>query len=715
MDDAEDGGPELPADSITNSVTGPANVVVQVGTVVGNVVFTSGVPVRPAQLPRAPKLFVGREDELRALDEALAGGTDSPGTALISAVNGIGGVGKTCLALCWAHRNLDRYPDGQLYIDLRGFDAVADPLRPAVAVRAFLDAFQIPPQSIPVDLQAQAGLYRSLVAGKRMLIVLDNARDTDQVLPLLPGHSSSSVLITSRNTLPVLTTTYEARRIDLRALAAGHAREYLARQWGPERTTADRSSVEALIDCCAGLPLALRIVAARALTAPSQPLGVLAEELLEERDRLSGFEMQDSRTGLRAVFSWSYRALAPEDAAVLRLTALHTGREFGFPALLALTGTTSSRLRRTLERLLSNGMLDEVGGRFTSHDLLHSYFVELVREVDDEEFRRMAVRRLLDHYLFTSLNADRKLKPFRGAIDAGSPAEGAEVRDFDGYEDAVAWFTLEYPNLISAVARAAEEGNHDHAWKLAWTLTTFCGRFGHWRDWLAIQRIAAASAIAVGNESAEARAYRGMGNAHCQLREYDEALRHHERSMEIWRRTGDLNGMAGTCLAVSWVHEQTDDQEKLLGSAGQAAALYEQVGNRLGRARAFNYLGWALAHVEDYAEAVRHCEEALAVHQAVGDTDAEAHALDSLSYAHLMSGDHARAIEHYQKSVVLYRDVGDHYYEAATLMRLGDAHHAAGDSAKALEQWELARAMLRQLEHPDQAEVEAKIEGLRRS
>ncbi|MCA1601058.1 MAG: hypothetical protein LC776_05250, partial [Acidobacteria bacterium] len=305
----------------------------------------------PRQLPGAPRLFTGRAYELTVLTGALGPGSDAGSTVTTLVIGGVGGIGKTALALHWAHQNIEQFPDGQLYVNLRGFDPSGTMMPPGVAVRGFLDAFGVEPGAIPVDLDAQAGLYRSLVAGKQILIVLDNAHDTDQIAPLLPGGPSCTVLVTSRHQLMGLVTAYGAQPLNLDMLSEAEARELLARHLGDDRVTAELEAVDELLEICAGLPLALGIVAARAATHPDFTLSVLAEELRGTSDRLDALDAGELHANLRAVFSWSYQALDAEAAKAFSLLGLTPGPDISLAAVANLTAQSPTRARALLRDL----------------------------------------------------------------------------------------------------------------------------------------------------------------------------------------------------------------------------------------------------------------------------------------------------------------------------------------------------------------------------
>jgi len=363
--------------------------------------------VVPRQLPGAVRHFAGRADELTVLD-GLSGAGGGTGMVVISAISGTAGVGKSALAVHWGHRAAGRFPDGQLYVNLRGFEPTGAPVTPAAALHGFLAALSVPPAQIPVSVDERAALYRSLLAGKRMLIVLDNACDTAQVRPLLPGGVAGFVIVTSRSQLAGLAVTEDAHLLALDVLTEAEAREMLARRLGPERVLGESHAARELIGLCARLPLALAIVAARVAAGRPRSLAALVEELRHAADPLDGFDAGDAATSVRAVFSWSYRSVSDPAARMFRLLGMHAGPDVGVAAAASLAGVRPGRARGMLKELAFANLLAEHGpGRFIFHDLLRAYAAELVSTLDSDDGRRAATHRVLDHYLRTAWAAER--------------------------------------------------------------------------------------------------------------------------------------------------------------------------------------------------------------------------------------------------------------------------------------------------------------------
>src|SRR6204780_4440335 len=361
----------------------------------------------PRQLPAAVADFTGRAAELRALIRMLdQAGAGTPGTVVISAIGGTAGVGKTALALHWAHQVATSFPDGQLYVNLRGFDPSGNPTVPTEAIRGFLDALGVPPDRITASPEAQAGMYRSLLADRRMLIVLDNARHEQQVRPLLPASPGTLVLVTSRSQLSGLGAAEGARLISLDVLSHAEAVQLLAARLGTARAAAQPAAAGRIAPLCACLPLALTVAAARAAARPGFPLAALAAELADSAGRLDALDAADPGSSVRAVFSWSVRQLTGEAVRMFWLLGIHPGPDICAPAAASLAGRGQPQARRLLRELADAHLIAEhVPGRYAFHDLLRAYAAEQACDADSDTDRREATGRVLDHYLHTAAHA----------------------------------------------------------------------------------------------------------------------------------------------------------------------------------------------------------------------------------------------------------------------------------------------------------------------
>ncbi len=669
-----------------------------------------GPPV-PRQLPAAVRHFAGRTDELSRLTTALSVGGPSDSAMPIVTVGGAAGVGKTALALHWAHQVRDSFPDGQLYVNLRGFDPTEPAMSPAEAVRGLLDGLGTPPQRIPADLHAKVGLYRSLMANRRMLVVLDNACDAEQVRPLLPGAPGCRVLVTSRNQLASLIAAEGAHPITLNVLSMAEARQLLAGRVGHDRVRAEPDAVDEIIARCARLPLAMVIVAARAAAHPEFGLAALARELRMAHDVLDAFAGGDAVTDIRAVFSWSYRTLSDAAARMFRLLGLHPGPDTDLIAAGSLAGIPVMTAHRVLTELTQAHLVGEhLPGRYLLHDLLRAYAIEQAQLQETTEDRRAALHRMLDGYLHTGVAAARFLDPPLEPMAPQPPVPGAHVHRITGHQEALDWFTAERAVLLAAVDRAATDGFATHAWQLPLTLATFLYRQGHWADYAATQRTAVAAATQLGDVAAQAVAHRQLGRACTLLREFAEARANHQRALARWRALGDVSGQARTHLALAWVCERQEDYAEGAVQARESLRLIRATGDLAWQARALNALGWCQTKLGDHEQALEHCGQALELFESIGDRDGVAGSLDSLAHIQHRLGRHDEAVARYRQAVDLYRELGDRYYEADTLHHLGDAHDAAGDPAAAESAWHRALLIFTDLDHPDAAQVRTKLQ-----
>ncbi|GAA3758334.1 hypothetical protein GCM10022225_49610 [Plantactinospora mayteni] len=661
----------------------------------------------PHLLPPDPARFVGREAELDDIRRRLDDLVDRAETMVVT---GPPGVGKSSLAIRAGHAVADRFPDGQLYVNLRGFDQTGSALGPGEAIRGFLDALGVPQQQFPVTEAAQAGLYRARLAGRRVLVVLDNARDADQVRPLLVGSPGCAVLVTSRNQLADLVTTEGAHPLGLDLLSEPEARQLLARRLGDGRVADEPEAVAEIVSRSSRLPLALAIVAARAAGNPRFPLESFADELRHADQGLDGFRAASPATNIRTVFSWSYRTLSPAAARLFRLLALPPGPSITVPAAASLAAEPADRLRPVLAELAAAHLVAEVfPGRYACHDLLRAYAIELAGD-DPEHERQAAERRLLDHYLHTARAADRLIWPQRDPIANAPPGDGVAAERLADQQAALAWFAAEHAVLLDVVARAVETGFDAPAWQLAWTLVNFFDHRGHWDDWLATVGRVMPALDRLGDRSAQAHAHRLLGGAYVRLRRHDDARAAYRRALDLFDELGDTVGEAFTHRSLGWLAERQGDPASALRSDLRALRLFQQVGHLDGQASALNSVGWCQALLGRYREAIEHCEQALLLHRKSGNRGGEASALDSLGYAHHLLGDHGPAIGYLRQAVELCRELGQWTQEAESLHRLGDAHHATGAVPDAHLAWRAALTIFDRLGRPEAATVRGKLD-----
>jgi DNA-binding SARP family transcriptional activator len=690
----------------------------------------AGVGVVPRQLPAGAGFFAGRETELKQLDELLAqaglpdgaNGDEGPGGAVvISAVAGMAGVGKTALAVHWAHRVAGRFPDGQLYVNLRGYD----PGLPVTADEAagwFLAALGVPAAQIPADAQARCGLYRSVLAGQRALIVLDNARDAAQVRPLLPGGGGCLVVVTSRSALAGLAAAEGARPLRLGPLDDEQAALLMAARLGPERVAAEPEAVTALAGWCGGLPLALAVMAARAAADPELPLGVLAAQLARTPDAaaagqppggegpgpLEVLDTGDPATSLSELLSWSYRQLSPPAAAMFALLGVHCGPDITVPAAASLAGVPRPGARRALAELADASLAAEHRpGRYVMHDLVRGYAAAKARQTLGEADRREAIGRSLDHYLHTMAIWSDIPRSFRPA----PPAPGVVLERLAGEAQQVDWARAEHQVLLRAIAQAAAAGRATQAWQIFERQSWFLGDQGYWADCQAAGQAVLAAAQAVGDHAALGWTYMIIGR-HCAFAgALDDGRAYLTRAQDHLSRAGDLRGQVSALLLSSYACGWQGDWADGATLAGRALALLRQAGHH-GR-WALYAIGECHARLENYDLARDYARQALELGPEPNDPTNLALAWGILGLVHYQLGERHHAVSCYQQALLLanqWKTPLARRWLASLLADYGDACAAASDLPAATEAWQQALWILNELGLPDSLGVRARLE-----
>jgi DNA-binding SARP family transcriptional activator/tetratricopeptide (TPR) repeat protein len=667
-------------------------------------------PTVPAQIPLAVRTFAGRAGQLARLDALLPAAWTPPGSAVfVAVVSGTAGVGKSALAVHWAHRVADRFPDGQLYVNLRGFDPSDRPMAPADAVRGFLDALGQPAERVPADLPGLSALLRSQLAGKRVLILLDNARDAEQVRPLLPAAPGCLVVVTSRDPLTSLVAIEGAVPVPVDLLTDAEARDLLVSRLGARRVAAEPAAVERIAARCARLPLALAVVAGRAATRPELPLSALAAELGTHPSTLDAIAGSDPASDVRAVFSWSYRALSPAAAEVLRRMSLGPGPDLGIAAVASLAGVPPAQARAGLAELDRAGLvLEQRPGRYTFHDLLRAYATELVETHDAEADRAAAVHRLLEHYVATAQAAAQRLDPARDPAPRAARHPAIAVPE-PPREQAQAWFADEHRSLLAAVRLAAELGLDEHTSRLAAAMTTFLDWHGQWPELVAVQEAALRALRRLGDRPGQGAASCELGQVYARIGRYDAAHQYLWTALCLFEQLDDAAGLARAHYHLGWLQHAQRRFRDALEHSEQALALFERLGDKLWRARALNATGWIMGQLGEYERALRRCRDALVDNREVGDRHGEAGTWDAVGYAHHRLGDPRQAIACYGHALRAYRELGDRGGQACVLTHLGDAHAAAGDPEAAADAWRRSLDILDELDPAQAAAVRAKL------
>jgi tetratricopeptide (TPR) repeat protein len=684
-----------------------SGTVVQAHTITGGVHHHDHHPASaarpvPRQLPPAPHQFVGRVDHLAGLDRSAptavpdtpSGGQQGHSMVVISAIAGTGGIGKTWLALTWASRNLHRFPDGQLFVDLHGFSPVGRPAHPVDVLGGFLDALGVDRDSQPDNPDRRAELYRSLVADKRMLVVLDNAATTDQVTPLLPAGGRCMIVVTSRHHLPGLVARYGARPVHLDVLTEIEAHALLATALGTDRVAAETQAIAELIELCGRFPLALGVIAARAAAGPHLPLGDAVAEL-----RVLGLDALDSDdpiASLPTVLSWSLRYLTDQQRSMFALLGIAPGPDTGLPAATSLTGSPERDTHAVLRALADASLIDRTpGGRYAMHDLVRAYATSIAGNLP-AEVRETALRRVLDFYTHTAHTAERLLNPHRDPARLDPPTPGARLHLLPDMAAAWAWFDTEHACLLAAQHTATTHHWYPTVWHLAWALDTFHYRRGHRHDRLSMWQVATDAATYLPDPTSRTGAHRYLGRAHTELGQYEDAITHLRQALTLAQRSHDSTQQAHIHDALARACEQQGDDRRALNHAHRALDLHRTLGQPVREADSLNAVGWYAARLGDHDTARTHCQAALTLHRHHHDRNGEAATLDSLGYIEHHSGHHTRAVHYYRHALTLYRDLGYTYQVANTLDGLGHPHAALSQTEQARTAWQEALQLYQQ-------------------
>jgi len=722
---------------------------------------TAAEPLRPRQLPADTTSFTGREAELATLlGMATAGAAAGPlGAVVISAIDGMGGVGKTALAVHAGHLLADRFPDGQLFVDLHGHTKGLAPRPPAEALAAVLQALGIPTQQIPLDLDACAALYRGRLAGTRTLIVLDNAVNEAQVRPLLPGDGGCLVLVTSRRRLRALDDA-QLLPLDVLPLADAVALFRTVAKVGPAQV--DDPLVAEIVELCARLPLALRIAAALIRRRPAWTLTRLADRLRRSRPGLKRFS--DGDRDLASVFDLSYQSLGDEQRELFRRLGLAPGLDVDAYAAAALLDYDLTDTEDLLQDLVDHNLLAEpAAGRYRMHDLIRARAHTLAAD-DPADQREAAVERLLDYYQHTAVSADTRTFHYARHQPRGSaPAHAPVLRNPD---EARTWLRAERANLEACLALAAGQGRAERVVALTEGLAELLYSDGPWSRARVLHSAATAAAEHLGDGRGQADALNNLGRvlhmtgnyasaaeAHSraaglfhQLSEqsgqadalnelgrvlrttgdYPDAADAHSRGLQLYQELDDVVGQAVALTCRGSVRRLTGDSAGAADDLSQALALHERLDNRLGQAKTLAFLGQILQAAGDAAGAGDAYARAMALYQELGD-DAEharalrlpsgpgerieqAGALIGLGRMRALTGDYPGALQAHARALEIYRDVGSYDNEAWAMNLYAAVFAAAGDVLRALAAYRDALRLTREVQHRDDEAIA--LEGI---
>ena len=668
-----------------------------------------------AGLPPRLAVFCGRQEELEAANALLGDPEAGPGAIV---VNGMAGVGKTTFAVHWAHQLADRFPDGQFYLDLCGFGPGGVLVTAAAAVRAVLEFLGVEAEAVPDDPGAATALYRGLLAQRRILLVLDNARLADQVRPLLPGASGSLAIITSRNRLAGLQVIDGAQCVTLGVPTPAEARDLLARRIGARRAAAEPEAVTEIVERCGQLPLALAIAAAHCAARPAFPLSNVTAAMSAETDTarldvLSIRDADDAAADARNVFSWSYHALTPRAARLFRLLALHHGPDASVACLASLAGLS----RRSTEDLLAeltgaHLLIEHTPGRYDCHDLLRDYAGELNQALDSAMERAEARRRLLDHFLHSAIAAFGEYhSPLTPVYETPARRPGIVVDTPVGRDAARRWFEAEHRVLMRLIHQALVERRDEHVWHLSWAVNLYLYLSGHRQDSIALHRWGLRAAERLGRPLYQGVSHNLLGASYSECKRTREALHHHTAALAIFEAQGNVPEQARSHLHLAVVARWEGRSEECLAHNERAEDMYRRLGPayEFGLAIALNNLAEQYGILGEYDKAVDLCRQSLDLWIELGELHAQANCHDTLGYSVFHRGEHDQAFEHFQRAIAMFRDLGDGINQAASLSRLGDAHATLHDQDAARAAWSEASVLLQALNESDADEIRAKL------
>ncbi|OLF15366.1 ATP-binding protein [Actinophytocola xanthii] len=727
MRDEKPSGADAP-EPVDNQVDAAGDIgdFVQARDVRGGIHFHSrqepSFTVVPQQLPAPDRGFVNRQTELARLGKIVEVGDGGP---LVVVITGTAGVGKTSLALRWAHNLRDQYPHGQLYMNLRGYDPSL-PVVPDNALGRFLRDLGVPPGAVPHALEDRSALFRSVLADRQMLIVLDNAATVAQVRPLLPGSRECLVIVTSRSRLSGLVIREGAARVELGLLSEEDAVALLRTVTQGYRGHDDHSEILELVRLCARLPLALRIAAERAAGRPRMQLSELVADLRHQSGNLWAALTPDGdedAEAVRTVFAWSYRALPPHAAETFGLLGLHPGEDFSLPAAAALAGLATGAARRNLDALVGAQLIEHTGpGRYQFHDLLRAYAVDQLAHWDRAEISA-AVDRVLSWYLHTADAAQRLIAPFDSYTVVGEPAPGVVPLTFESYADALTWYRTESRNIVAAVHGARENRRNSTAWTFAAVLRAIYMHQNHFDDWIAVGRIGLDAAVELDDDTAQSETLDTLAKAFFQARMFDEATVHHSRLLALRQRRGDRFGEAKSINALGllalrrrqldvarenftagsdmfaslgdrrmWALLRANLAETLtdygspvpaIDMARRALATLRDLGDGSGVGNGLFILAKALRTAGRLADAETAIAEALDIAEEHDNDVWRGHWLTELANIQLAGGRAPEALANFHDAAVLHRRLGDRSREATAIDGSGQAFQALGNDEEA--------------------------------
>ncbi|HWF80987.1 MAG TPA: tetratricopeptide repeat protein [Streptosporangiaceae bacterium] len=654
----------------------------------------------PRELPAEVSAFIGRKTELAELDALLPRGlwpTAAAGPVVISAVSGTAGVGKTALAIRWARRAQEMFPDGQLYVNLRGYDP-GPPVPAAEALAQFLVSLGVLSADIPTEEEQRAARYRSLLADKKMLVVLDNAVSEEQVRPLLPGSPAAMVVVTSRDALPGLVARDGARRLNLDLLPTSEAFALLRALIG-DRADADPAATATLAEQCARLPLALRVAAELAVARPGIPLADLSAELANQQSRVDKLDAGgDPRAAVASVFSWSYRHLHDDAARMFRLLGLHVGVDWDRYSAAALADISPARATQLLDVLAQAHLIQPAGaGRYGLHDLLRAYAAGLAADHDHEQVRRAALTRLFDYYLAAAATATNRLDPAKIHHGIGTtPTASADPDLGDQAAITVAWLDAELSTLTAVAAYTAAQGWPGHTIRLAVTLHRYLWS-GHWAEGLTVTGHALTAARSCGDRSIEAHALTTLGNYYAEQGRHQQAADHHRNALAIALEIGDQLAEARALNNLAAIDDLQGRYQQAADGYQRVLDLDREIGNEVGAVIQLANLATVYLRQGRYDHAADHGQQALTLARKIKDKYCHGIALATFGTICYLQGHQQQARDYQRKAIELSFETGNRSVEAYALTRLSEVCHQQGQHHEAAKYDQRALGIYRQL------------------
>lgn len=671
----------------------------------------------PRQLPPRLTSFVGRVNEIAIVEDAVAGTSGDAGSATgpaVVTISGLPGIGKTALAVEWGYRTASHFPDGQLYLNLRGFDAKNEPLSADEALRVLLTSLGVTETEICHGLEARIGQYRTLVSTKRLLVILDNAVDSDQVHPLLPAGTGSVALVVSRHRLPGLVAEVGAVPVSLGVLRPEESRELILRRLPSGRRTVETQPLELqpLVDMCSGLPLALALVASRAQLEPEM-ISEYATMVRPAGHRLSILASSDRSTSFEELLLASLDDLSEEAQRCFVLLGLGVSSELSLAELASLCGCGRDKARRLASELLDASLAQAAGGgRLVLHDLIWELVTERARSRISPDEVSQCRKRLLDHLIQGSVAATAQFAPYRKRPALPAPTDGIVVEEFESANEARAWMASMLGAGVVAVGHAKAWGFPREAAWLADGISAYLDIQGRWDDLLTVATSALRAGEVLGDSQIQALAYRSLAIAQARTGDDTQAEQSVRRALSLYSRSGDVEGEAYAHRLLGNLLNESGDQQAALDHHRQALVLFEELGDGAAQARALNGVGWIHAQLGDLEIALDYCTRSAEMAALLTHTRSVASAWDSIGFIQHAMRDFEASEDAYQRALAAWRDTDERYYQARTLERLGRLRVDMTDHGGAIDAMRSATELFDELGLPEADAVRMRLADL---